>query len=52
LCILGDFNAIKKLGERKGLNSRGSNKSEMNEFNEFIEKNELFDLPLVGGKYT
>ena len=52
-CILGDFNAVRKNSERKGLNYRGSTATrEVQEFNDFIESAELLDVPLIGGKYT
>ena len=52
-CILGDFNAMRNLQERKGVNHIGINsRSEIQGFNEFIERMELIDLPLVGRKYT
>jgi len=51
-CYCGDFNAIRKQGERKGVTLRDSKTSEMREFNCFIEANLLFEIPLVGKPYT
>ena len=48
-CILGDFNAVRKSSERKGLNSRGyTTKREVERFNNFIDTSELIDVPLIG----
>ena len=35
-CILGDFNSIRKEGERKGINRASGNKKEMQCFNNFM----------------
>jgi len=51
-CILGNFNAVRKKEERRGVNIDGSNKKEISKFNKFIEKTEMFDIPLVDWKYT
>jgi len=51
-CMMGDFNAVKKADERKGLNIRRTNKRENIGFNNFIEKTEMIELPYVGRKYT
>jgi len=52
-CIFGDFNVVRNLEERKGVNHIGScSRSEIQGFNEFIERMELIDLPLVGRNYT
>ncbi|KAL5726418.1 hypothetical protein ACHQM5_009463 [Ranunculus cassubicifolius] len=48
-CIGGDFNAVRREGERRG--EVGWSK-EMEEFSEFVENNELVDLPMIGRKYT
>ena len=34
-CILGDFNSIRKEGERKGINRASGNKREIQGFNKF-----------------
>lgn len=50
-CILGDFNSIKDVSERKGV--VGNNRSmEMQLFGDFISGVVLIDLPLIGRKYT
>lgn len=51
-CILGDFNSIRKVDERKGINCGRSNKKEMQAFNNFIDSMELVDIPSIGRKYT
>ena len=52
-CVLGDFNAVRKVSERRGLNPSGNTAlREVQGFNKFIESMELIDVPLIGGKYT
>jgi len=52
-CVFGDFNAVRKINERRGLNPIGNTKlREMQGFNNFIESMELVDVPLIGRKYT
>jgi len=52
-CILGDFNAVRKHNERKGINPSGNTtRREIQGFNNFIETMELLDVLLIGGKYT
>ena len=51
-CMLGDFNAVRKQDERIGCQPLGSYKKDMKEFNEFIENMELFDIPMIGRRYT
>ncbi|XP_028078897.1 uncharacterized protein LOC114280720 [Camellia sinensis] len=48
LCLCGDFNEVRNIGERKGCSriERG-----LTELNEFIENSEVQDLPLLGRKY-
>ena len=48
-CVFGDFNIIRYPAERLGCNSFSP---AMFNFLDFIERNFLVDLPLVGGKYT
>ncbi|XP_028062229.1 uncharacterized protein LOC114265607 [Camellia sinensis] len=48
-CMGGDFNEIRYMGERKGCSSRERG---MKDFNEFVEKLELTDMPLLGRQYT
>ena len=48
-CVLGDFNIIRYLAKRLGCNSFSP---AMFNFSDFIERNFLVDLPLVGGEYT
>lgn len=45
-CVLGDFNAIKSLSKRKGVD--GVNRAEeMQMFGDFISEVGLIDLPLI-----
>ncbi|GKU96376.1 hypothetical protein SLEP1_g9618 [Rubroshorea leprosula] len=48
-CLEGDFNAMKSSQERKGGKSV---RRDIKGFEEFIVKNGLLDLPLLGRKYT
>lgn len=50
-CICGDFNAVRVAEERRGRNSV-CKRREMIEFNEFISKLQLVDLPLTRRKFT
>jgi len=51
-CILGDFNAIRKKEERRGVCYGRSDSREISSFNNFIEGLELLDIPCLGRKYT
>ena len=51
-CVIGDFNSIRRQEERKSLISVSDYSREINGFNDFIEKSELVDIPLVGRKFT
>ena len=51
-CMLGDFNAIRNEGERRGISQARGNKREMQGFNNFIDSTELVDIPCIGRKYT
>ncbi|GKU97025.1 hypothetical protein SLEP1_g10208 [Rubroshorea leprosula] len=48
-CLGGDFNAVRSTEEWAGCNGMSR---EMKEFDNFINKSGLVDLPLVGRKYT
>ncbi|XP_028105255.1 uncharacterized protein LOC114304285 [Camellia sinensis] len=48
-CVEGDFNEIRYMGERKVCSSRERGTKD---FNEFVEKLELTDLPMLGRQYT
>ncbi|KAL4632810.1 hypothetical protein ACB092_04G077700 [Castanea dentata] len=48
-CVFGDFNIIRYPAERLGCTSFSPT---MFKFLDFIERNFLFDIPLVGGGYT
>ncbi|GKV44765.1 hypothetical protein SLEP1_g51921 [Rubroshorea leprosula] len=48
-CVVGDFNAIRRIEERWGCRSVPT---EMREFDCFIQETKLIDLPLAGRKFT
>ena len=49
LCMGGDFNEIRKIGYRQGCTR---SETRMRDFNHFIDDMELYDLPMLGRKYT
>ena len=54
-CVLGDFNAVRRRRERRGVGNMSSNSSancEIREFNEFVESLELLDIPMLNRKFT
>ncbi|WJX43736.1 hypothetical protein P8452_30798 [Trifolium repens] len=53
-CVVGDFNAIRERGERRSSRSMElqSQSREINEFDSFLEGLELYDLPLLGRRFT
>ncbi|XP_068461581.1 uncharacterized protein [Phaseolus vulgaris] len=51
-CCCGDFNAVRIMEERKGVRGLSSQKKEIKDFNKFIDRNVLVELPLVGKKFT
>ena len=51
-CMLGDFNSVRREGERKEINGARGNKREMQGFNNFIDELELLDIPCIGRKFT
>jgi len=51
-CCCGDFNAVRCAEERRGVRENASNKNEIRGFNDFIGRNLMEDLPIVGKKYT
>lgn len=50
-CFCGDFNSIRHISERKGV-ARRERRKEMVEFNDFIVKMGLIDLPLERRRFT
>nr|KYP40532.1 hypothetical protein KK1_038131 [Cajanus cajan] len=50
-CIVGDFNTVRRLDERKGVTGDYGAR-DMEEFNSFIRNMELIDVPLVGKRFT
>jgi len=51
-CLCGDFNAVRRDDERKGIRWNSSKKKEIIGFNRFIETNPLVELPRVGKQCT
>jgi len=51
-CVVGDFNAVRHHNERKGIGQDRINRAELDGFNTFIDKCQLFDIPVVGRKFT
>lgn len=47
--LFGDFNAIRQKGERKG---RGGSRAERQNFNKFIEDQQLVEFIKEGPKYS
>jgi len=52
LCVLEDFNSIRRQEERKSLISVLDYSREIKSFIAFIEKSELVDISLVDKKFT
>jgi len=51
-CLIGDLIAVRNPSERRGIRECGSQKCEILGFNDFIERNFLVKLPVVGKKFT
>jgi hypothetical protein len=51
-CVVGDFNAVRRPEERRGVRESSSLNVEMREFDIFIEGLELNKLPLLGRRFT
>jgi len=50
-CAVEDFNSIRRSGERRSVKSSHVYRGETRRFNAFIEKSDLFDIPMVGRKF-
>jgi len=50
--VIGDFNAVRHANERHGLGHARINRSEIEGFNNFIDNNQLLELPAVRRKFT
>lgn len=52
-CLLGDFNAVRSLEERKGASAESYlNRMDIDSFNEFINNMELVETPFIGRNFT
>ncbi|MCI60007.1 endonuclease/exonuclease/phosphatase family protein, partial [Trifolium medium] len=52
ICVVGDFNSVRSVDERKGVSEGGGWKEDTRLFNVLIENSWLADLPLMGRKFT
>ena len=50
--MIGDFNSVTNVSERKEINKGTMNNYEIARFSEFIDRCTLKDIPLVGRKFT
>jgi len=51
-CVIGDFNVVRSANERKDNPINNQNSGDMVRFNEFIKRNELYDISTVGRRFT
>nr|KYP36537.1 Putative ribonuclease H protein At1g65750 family [Cajanus cajan] len=51
-CVVGDFNSIRCETERVSMGRMNCSQSDMRAFNDFIEKMEVEDLPIVGRRFS
>ncbi|KAH1209142.1 hypothetical protein GmHk_15G043746 [Glycine max] len=52
-CMVGDFNVVRSLEERRGIvGQRVGCSRETEEFNTFLDTMELGDIPMIGRKFT
>jgi len=51
-CVVGDFNSIRRKEEKKSVVSVSNCSRETRGFNSFMENSELFDIPMIGIKFT
>jgi len=51
-CVMGDFNAVRNINERKGVGNGHVNRNEIEKFNRFIDTCMLMDIPAVGRRFT
>lgn len=52
-CIAGDFNAVRSAEERRGKSTdEAQGRREIDGFNDFIDRMDVFDIPIQGRKYT
>jgi len=51
-CVLGDFNAIRKPKEMRGVNEIDRGMREITDYSKFIEEMELVDILMVDKRYT
>jgi len=50
-CFYGDFNIVKNVSERRESSVTGNQKNKIRDFNSFIERNYMVELPVVSKKY-
>lgn len=51
-CFMGDFNNIRYQSEREGVSHRGTEATNINDFNNWIAELELEEIPCVGKRFT
>jgi len=51
-CVVGNFNFIKRSGERRNAGCDGDHRREMRKFDDFIKSSDLVDILMTGRKYT
>ncbi|XP_068498198.1 uncharacterized protein [Phaseolus vulgaris] len=51
-CVIGDFNSVRRQEERRNLSLASDYNRDIKGFNDFIEKSELMDVPMVGRNFT
>jgi hypothetical protein len=51
-CVVGDFNAVCRPEERRGVREMSNLNVEMREFGGFLEGLDMLDLPLLGRRFT
>lgn len=50
--VVGDFNVVRNCNKRKGLGNARVNRAELDNFNTFIYRCQLFDISAIGRKFT
>lgn len=51
-CVVGNFNSIRRICERRNAGNDIDHSREMRRFNNFIENTELVDISMMGRKFT
>ncbi|XP_020234693.1 uncharacterized protein LOC109814631 [Cajanus cajan] len=51
-CLMGDFNSVRKVTERVGVNGGNVGAVEFRDFNNFISDLDIVEVPLIGRSFT